>query len=215
MKPAASVPRSKPGAATNTFLTARCHVVARIWLQAGAWQAHGGGALQRRKNLVGRLGDFLHGQTGAVTVDWVVLAAAVVGLGVASVATVRSGVLALGTDIEGSLTSASVVAISPGPPRVMAVGVEGFWNNLEARQEQMRSATDEELMYWFANNGLRDFNTALAAGYNDVCEECRGAGNRLDLMLLILNESETRGIATQEMRDIVRDAERRYNERFP
>lgn len=97
----------------------------------------------------------------------------------------------------------------------MTEGTGGFWNNLTARQEQMRNATNDELLYWFENNGLRDFNTALEAGFNDVCEECRGAANRLDLMLLILAESETRGIATQEMRDIVSDAERRYAERFP
>lgn len=46
---------------------------------------------------------------GAVTVDWVVLTAAVAGLGLASVAAVRSGVGALGQDIETSLSQAEML----------------------------------------------------------------------------------------------------------
>lgn len=54
---------------------------------------------------------FLTSDTGAITVDWTVLAAAVVGLGVSSVAAVRSGTSALGTDINNSLASASVAGV--------------------------------------------------------------------------------------------------------
>lgn len=55
--------------------------------------------------------DFLRQDSGALTVDWVVLTAAVVGLGVATVASVRSGTQALGSDISTSLSSASVVSL--------------------------------------------------------------------------------------------------------
>ena len=55
--------------------------------------------------------EFLCSEDGAVTVDWVVLAAAVVGLGVATVGAVRSGVTALGSDVSTSLSSASVVSL--------------------------------------------------------------------------------------------------------
>lgn len=55
--------------------------------------------------------DFLRQDSGALTVDWVVLTAAVVGLGVATVASVRSGTQALGSDISTSLNSASVVSL--------------------------------------------------------------------------------------------------------
>lgn len=51
---------------------------------------------------------FLSESSGAVTVDWTVLAAAVVGLGAASAAAVRTGTSALGSDVEASLTNASV-----------------------------------------------------------------------------------------------------------
>ena len=54
---------------------------------------------------------FLGNESGAVTVDWVVLTAAIVGLGLAVITSVRSGVTALGSDISTSLTSASVVSL--------------------------------------------------------------------------------------------------------
>jgi len=54
------------------------------------------------------LRPFLTSESGAITVDWTVLAAAVVGLGVSSVAVVRSGTSALGADIGAALTDAGV-----------------------------------------------------------------------------------------------------------
>jgi Flp pilus assembly pilin Flp len=42
---------------------------------------------------------FVANESGAVTVDWVVLTAAIVGLGLAVITSVRSGVTALGSDI--------------------------------------------------------------------------------------------------------------------
>jgi len=54
---------------------------------------------------------FLRGESGAVTVDWTVLAASVVGLGLASAAAVRTGVVTLGGDIDGALAGANVAAL--------------------------------------------------------------------------------------------------------
>jgi Flp pilus assembly pilin Flp len=54
---------------------------------------------------------FAADESGAVTVDWVVLTAAIVGLGLAVITSVRSGVGALGTDISNSLSSASVATL--------------------------------------------------------------------------------------------------------
>ncbi|MCR9146197.1 MAG: hypothetical protein NXH74_03230 [Rhodobacteraceae bacterium] len=47
-------------------------------------------------------------EDGAVTVDWVVLTAAVVGLGVAGVSTVSGGVDTLATSIKEGVSSKSV-----------------------------------------------------------------------------------------------------------
>ena len=57
-----------------------------------------------------RLNEFTASESGAVTVDWVVLTAAIVGLGIAVVASVRSGVGTLGSNIERSLTSTPIGA---------------------------------------------------------------------------------------------------------
>jgi Flp pilus assembly pilin Flp len=54
---------------------------------------------------------FAADESGAVTVDWVVLTAAIVGLGLAVITSVRTGVTALGSDISNSLSSASVATL--------------------------------------------------------------------------------------------------------
>jgi hypothetical protein len=56
--------------------------------------------------------SFLTSESGAITVDWVVLTAAIVGIGVASAAAVRTGTTELGQDVEASLTNASVATLT-------------------------------------------------------------------------------------------------------
>ncbi|HDR29343.1 Flp family type IVb pilin [Rhodovulum sp.] len=51
-------------------------------------------------------------ESGAVTVDWVVLTAAIVGLGIAVLTSVRTGVNHVAEEIEGALTSAEVKKLS-------------------------------------------------------------------------------------------------------
>ncbi|SHL30306.1 Flp pilus assembly protein, pilin Flp [Roseovarius litoreus] len=55
--------------------------------------------------------QFLKEEDGAVTVDWVVLTAAVVGLGVAGVATVKGGVDGLAGSVSTELSGANVVSL--------------------------------------------------------------------------------------------------------
>ena len=55
--------------------------------------------------------NFVNDESGAVTVDWVVLTAAIVGLGIAVIASVSTGVRDLGTDIQGSLSGANVATL--------------------------------------------------------------------------------------------------------
>lgn len=47
--------------------------------------------------------NFSNDESGAVTVDWVVLTAAIVGLGIAVIAAVSGGVTGLGSQISSSL----------------------------------------------------------------------------------------------------------------
>ncbi len=51
---------------------------------------------------------FAADESGAVTVDWVVLTAAIVGLGIAVIASVRTGTQDIGNTIQESLTSATI-----------------------------------------------------------------------------------------------------------
>lgn len=50
--------------------------------------------------------NFRNDESGAVTVDWVVLTAAIVGLGIAVVASVRSGTETMADNIETQLETA-------------------------------------------------------------------------------------------------------------
>ncbi|MCC0079620.1 MAG: hypothetical protein H6899_06675 [Rhodobacter sp.] len=54
---------------------------------------------------------FAANESGAVTVDWVVLTAAIVGLGLAVISSVRTGVGDLATDISTSLSGATVATL--------------------------------------------------------------------------------------------------------
>ena len=56
--------------------------------------------------------NFHADEDGAVTVDWVVLTAAVVGLGIAGVAAVKGGVDGLAGQIKTGLSTANVVTLS-------------------------------------------------------------------------------------------------------
>jgi len=51
---------------------------------------------------------FKNDEAGAVTVDWVVLTAAIVGLGIAVIAAVSSGTTSLGDNISAALSGATV-----------------------------------------------------------------------------------------------------------
>jgi Flp pilus assembly pilin Flp len=56
------------------------------------------------------IANFAKSEAGAVTVDWVVLTAAIVGLGLAVMGVVSGGVEDLATDINTSLTNTAPTA---------------------------------------------------------------------------------------------------------
>jgi Flp pilus assembly pilin Flp len=55
------------------------------------------------------INQFLNDEDGAVTVDWVVLTAAIVGLGVAGISSVQSGVVGLASSIGTAVNSSTWV----------------------------------------------------------------------------------------------------------
>jgi hypothetical protein len=93
---------------------------------------------------------FLTDESAAVTVDWVVLSAAIVGLGIGSVAAVRTGIIELGSDVEQSLAGAAVASLGAGNPLLAGIGTEGCdWYCIYAD-------------YWLWNEG--PFNAAEFGG---------------------------------------------------
>jgi len=52
--------------------------------------------------------NFKNDESGAVTVDWVVLTAAIVGLGIAVLAAVSDGISNLSDDIDGQLSGQAI-----------------------------------------------------------------------------------------------------------
>jgi Flp pilus assembly pilin Flp len=66
--------------------------------------------LSGAKHMTNLIKSFAKSESGAVTVDWVVLTAALVGLGIAAMAVVSNGIEDLSTDISTTLTTTAPVA---------------------------------------------------------------------------------------------------------
>lgn len=68
--------------------------------------------------LFANIKNFAADESGAVTVDWVVLTAAIVGLGIAVIASVSGGVNSLAERISTSVsgTEIGVTPTAPTPP---------------------------------------------------------------------------------------------------
>ncbi|MEJ2028420.1 MAG: hypothetical protein P8X66_00860 [Maritimibacter sp.] len=60
------------------------------------------------------INKFFNDESGAVTVDWVVLTAAVVGLGVAVLVTVKGGAEQMATNISTELAGATIDLVTGG-----------------------------------------------------------------------------------------------------
>ncbi len=60
--------------------------------------------------------NFLNDEDGAVTVDWVVLTAAIVGLGIAAISAVSGGVTGLGDKIAADLGTTDYVGAGTAAP---------------------------------------------------------------------------------------------------
>ena len=58
---------------------------------------------------------FAADESGAVTVDWVVLTAAIVGLGIAVVASVRTGTTSVASEISNSLDAGELPDLDFNP----------------------------------------------------------------------------------------------------
>ncbi len=67
------------------------------------------------------LKTFIDDDSGAVTVDWVVLTAAVIGLGAAVSASVGAGITDLAGDISSNLSGTEIASYLPAAPYVVSL----------------------------------------------------------------------------------------------
>ncbi len=135
-----------------------------------------------------RFADFIRNTDGAVTVDWVVLAAAVVGLGVTSVNVVRSGSNALAADIQTSLSDASVALICQGGTYQMRSYVgDAAGEALDIAREFSRYS-DEELRAGF-NDVSHKLDSLRAGGGSDADYD-----RNLDYLSILAAEMDSRGV---------------------
>lgn len=125
--------------------------------------------------------------TGAVTVDWTVLAAAVVGLGIASAAAIRSGSDTLGAEINASLVSASVVMLggqAAATGRALLVVTDEIW---DAWMEELAGYDEPQLQAIYSNwTGMA--TEQLGEG------DTQAAAMTLDAVAAIATEIQSRGI---------------------
>jgi hypothetical protein len=135
------------------------------------------------------LPPFLTDESGAITVDWVVLTAATVGLGVASVAAVRTGTGALGTDIQLSLSNASVALIE------LPYTWQGLTPALAAdRATVYTNASTEQIIAWHRSRAA-SLEQRVAQGNHTHTGDWGNlsAGETLDVLYLHRQELMARG----------------------
>ncbi|MDG4647712.1 hypothetical protein P6F26_04595 [Roseibacterium sp. SDUM158017] len=70
--------------------------------------------------------SFIRSETGAVTVDWVVLAAGIAGLGLATMALVSSGIETLSGETNSALTGISISAAFPAAFEAVQLAASDF-----------------------------------------------------------------------------------------
>lgn len=135
--------------------------------------------------------SFLRRDEGAVTVDWVVLAAAVVGLGVSAAAAVRSGTSDLGSDISSALSGASVAMMGDGGAQAGLT-----WDLLVVSQETYE--------YWMSAMDSHDAET-LTAWFTEHLNDLQGGNGmgsayNLDAMATYVQSMDAQGYDTTEVR---------------
>lgn len=157
--------------------------------------------------------NWMQDDSGAVAVDWTVLAAAVVGLGIATVGAVRSGTGALATDIGNSLSSASVAALGElGAGDGVAAVADYVHDLLSVSQDTydqwmaaLAGYSDESLATNYA------FCAQIAAAALEGANPA-GAAIYIDAMAAYQQEMTARGLDIPEGPATVQDLDDRYRE---
>jgi hypothetical protein len=129
---------------------------------------------------------FLQDQSGAITVDWVVMSAAVVGLGISGVTAVRVGTSALGTDISSGLSAASVVTLND-LSGAFATALTGLYFTAQEMQDLVDTYTEAD-----QDKVLQNFLNTFQAAYDAMEDgDLVSAGMYLDYTAAALHALES------------------------
>lgn len=112
--------------------------------------------------------QFLQNEEGAVTVDWVVLTAGLVGLGLATLSVVSSGVGDLTNDTSEALSNEYIISTNFTPGQWYYSDRTGAYSAVMSLYENNESHD----VSWYLTNGYSDFINSIEAdeGVDDASE---------------------------------------------
>lgn len=141
--------------------------------------------------------------SGALTVDWVVLTAATIGLGALVLTQVRNDGLGLSRAISSTLSSVAVAQLWPSEPEYAIQRLTS--QQLEQWTETFSAQTNAELQA-SAQQRFDQFTTHLEA------EQWTQAQTRMDYYHLIQQEMASRGLSAPAGLPSAADLHQTYNE---
>jgi Flp pilus assembly pilin Flp len=134
---------------------------------------------------------FLNDENGAVTVDWIVLTAAITGLGIGATVSIKGGVDSLAFGIQSSLSGATVVNVGQMGfsnyvrPTLLMMDSVNQQPNVEALATLMENATNEQVLE------LAHLHAQQARDHA-TCPGVRSCAMAIDHVALTLTELQNR-----------------------
>ncbi|MCC5991482.1 MAG: hypothetical protein JJT99_03065 [Rhodobacteraceae bacterium] len=161
---------------------------------------------------------FAKDESGAASVDWLVLSAVIVALGASSAAVVLSDATGVGSHLRTSISSIVVGGAAPLKEqdyewRAHDGDATHWWTNMELRTLRYNGLTDSQLQSHWTRH-LDEFNAAVATGDNRKCHQCKGAGNRLDALYITHQIRVERGLASDSDALALHNAITTYDQTF-
>ncbi|WP_323035386.1 hypothetical protein [Pararhodobacter sp.] len=132
---------------------------------------------------------FLRSERGAVTVDWVVLTAAVAGLGITTILGVQTGVINLGGEVNSALSGVAVASLTGED--VSSGGYTPFIATQDDIANWVQEYTDN-----FSDDELRSLYAELSMGAANALDAGNPAGSEIyfDLMSAANTALRNRGL---------------------
>jgi hypothetical protein len=164
---------------------------------APRWQCtHAVSTGLRQEHIMKSVSYYLNSESGAVTVDWVVLTAAIAGLGLATMAVVSGGVEDLSGDLQTQLASQTITSRFAAAASATAALYDGGW---------LAPGWLDDNTAWVANFSDEQLTAALSDSwrqqYADPSNVNTGTHNEPryhDEYWLMHNEAVSRGLEIPE-----------------